>query len=364
MLDVSKIRVANIIINLAMGGIERLSIQLCAHLNRDKFDPTLICIEGGGPLENEAAEYGVEVVKLGKSIKNIPGTVRALSRVLRELEVDVVHGNPGMLARLAAPKGAAKVSTYHNMLIGRGYLSLIPDRYLARRTDALVGISKAVAANAEKVLRLDGGSFHVIYNGVDIERIQALALESVNQDIVKKGPVVCFLGRLAPEKGVGFLIEAFKEVLNEIPDAVLWIIGDGPERRVLEERVRDGNIQAVFFGQQVNPYPLLAVSDVFCLPSFKGAFELALVEAMALGLPVIATKGGGVPEVTGNAALLVETGDTSGLSKALVKVLTDNGEAGSLSEKSIIRSDSLSISHTADDYATVYKEAVEAKRSS
>lgn len=357
-----KIKVANVIVNLAMGGIERLSIQLCASLNRDRFDPTLICLEDGGPLESEAAEYGVEVVKLGMSIKNIPGTVRTLSRVLRELEVDVVHGNPGLVARLAAPKGVAKVSTYHNMLVGRGYLSLIPDRFLARRTDALVGISKVVAANTERALRLDGGSFRIIYNGVDIRRIQVLALESVNEDVIKDGPVVCFLGRLAPEKGVGFLIEAFKEVLIKIPDAVLWIVGDGPERRMLEERVKDGNVRAIFFGEHVNPYPYLAASDVFCLPSLQGPFELVLAEAMALGLPVIATKCGGVPEVTGNAALLIEPGDTSGLSEALVKVLTDNSEASSLSKKSTVRSGFLSISRTASEYASLYEEIIEAKR--
>jgi glycosyltransferase involved in cell wall biosynthesis len=358
----SKIKVANVIVNLAMGGIERLSIQICAHLDRDKFDPTLICLEGGGPLESEAAEYGVKVVKLAKKVKNIPGTMHALSKVLRELEVDVVHGNPGLIARLAAPKGAAKVSTYHNMLMGRGYLSLIPDRFLARRTDALVGISRAVAANAERALRLDGGSFRVIYNGVDIKRIQALALETVNEDVTKKGPVVCFLGRLAPEKGVSFLVEAFKEVVSKAPDAVLWIVGDGPERRMLEERVKNWNIRAVFFGQRVNPYPFLAASDVYCLPSLEGPFELVLAEAMALGKPVIASKVGGVPEAAGDAALLVEPGDVSGLSKALVKVLTDNGEASSLSEKSTVRSGFLSISRTVGEYASLYEEVVDAKR--
>jgi glycosyltransferase involved in cell wall biosynthesis len=359
----SKIKVANVIVNLAMGGIERLSIQICAHLDRDKFDPTLICIEGGGPLESEAAEYGVKVVTLGVNIKNIPGAVRALSRVLRELKTDVVHGNPGLIARLAAPKGVAKVSTYHNMLMGRGYLSLIPDRFLARRTDALVGISKAVAANAERALRLDAGSFRVIYNGVDIRRIRALALESLKEDVTKKGPVVCFLGRLAPEKGTRILIEAFKDLKRKVPNAVLWVVGDGPERRMLEERVKDADIRAVFFGQRVNPYPYLAASDVYCLPSLEGPFELVLAEAMALGKPVIASKVGGVPEAVGDAALLVEPGDVSGLSKALVKVLTDNSEASSLSEKSVVRSSFLSISRTADEYAALYEEAVKAKRS-
>jgi glycosyltransferase involved in cell wall biosynthesis len=350
-------KIANVVVNLAMGGIERLSIQLCAHLNRDKFDPTLICIEGGGPLENEAAEYGVNVVKLAANAKNVPGAVYALSKILRELNVDVVQGNPGLIARLAAPKGAAIISTYHNTLMGRGYFSLLPDRYLARRTDILVGITKNVAVNAETALRLPPDTFRVIYNGVDIGRIRRLAL-AAGKGVEKGGRAVCFIGRLAFEKGVDVLIEAFGLVTKEVENVFLWIIGDGPERADLELLAAGTDGPVIFWGRQVNPYILLSKAEICCVPSLEGPFELVIPEAMALGLPVIASRTGGIPEVVGDAGLLTEPGDAYGLATALVGVLTDERTAQNLSEKSLDRAEYFDIGRMADEYGQIYEEVV------
>jgi len=353
----SRIRVANIVVNLAMGGIERLSIQLCAHLAPDIFDPVLVCIGGGGPLEREADEYGVRVVKLGKNVKNVPGAVIALSKKLREIEIDVVHGNPGLIARLAAPESAAVVSTYHNLLKGRSYLTLLADRYLVRRTDALVGITGAVASNAENALRLPAGTFRVIYNGVDIKKIRTMAQEPTDDVRGSDGQVVCFVGRLAPEKGVDILIDAFASVLEKVADVRLWIVGEGPERPALESRARGLGSAVVFLGWRINPYPFLAAADVYCVPSLEGAFELVIPEAMALGLPIVASRTGGIPEVVGDAGVLVEPEDYRMLARALISLLEDEENRSRLSKRSTDRAGLFGIERTAAEYAAVYEEA-------
>jgi glycosyltransferase involved in cell wall biosynthesis len=353
----NKIKVANVVVNLAIGGIERLSLQLCAHLASGRFDPVLVCIEGGGPLEREAAEYGVNVIKLGKRISNVPGAVRSLSRLLRELGADVVHGNPGLVARLAAPRSAVLISTYHNMLVGRGYFSLTQDRFLARKTDVLVGITEAVASNAERALGLPDGTFRVVYNGIDVDRIKKMAESPAGETGDGLGPAVCYLGRLVPEKGVGTLIDAFAGLTKRAATASLWIIGDGPDRRRLEKAAAGLNGKIKFWGVMTNPYPLVAKADVFCLPAYAAGFELTLPEAMTLGRPVVATRVGGIPEVVGDAGLLVEPGDADALADALAAVIADRDKARSLSEKSLGRAERFRIEKTASDYGDIYEEA-------
>lgn len=358
----NKIKVANVVVNLAMGGIERLSLQLCAHLDPGRFDAVLICIEGGGPLDREAAEYGVNVVELGKNIKNVPGAVLSLSRLLRELGTDVVHGNPGLAARLAAPRGAVLISTYHNMLVRRGYFSLVPDRFLVRKTDVLIGITEAVALNAERALGLTGGTFSVVYNGIDVDRIKKLAEPPAEETDDEPGPVVCYLGRLVPEKGVRTLIDAFTRLTKHAPTASLWIIGDGPDRRRLEKAAAGLNGKIKFWGEKTNPYPLIVKADVFCLPAYAAGFELTLPEAMALGRPIVTTRVGGIPEVVGDAGLLVEPGDADALADALTAVINDRNKAQSLSEKSRWRAERFRIEKTASDYGDIYEEAYARKR--
>lgn len=358
----NKVKVANVVVNLAMGGIERLSIQLCAHLDPGRFDPVLICVEGGGPLEREAAEYGVNVVELGKNIKNVPGAVRSLSRLLRELEVDVVHGNPGLIARLAAPRSAVKVSTYHNFLRKRTYLSLMLDRHLTRRTDALVTITRSMAEGVEQRLRLKPGTFHVIYNGVDLSNVRLSARASSECRTDMKAPVVCFLGRLVPKKGAQVLLDAFSFVKNEIPSSNLWFIGDGEMSNELKSRAAPFGDAVLFWGRRLNPFPILSKADLYCLPSLHAPFELVAVEAMALGLPIVASRVDGIPEVVGDAAVLVKPGDPEELASAIISILTDERKARELSGKAEKRAAIFDIKKTAEQYGKVYEEALAVKR--
>jgi len=352
-----RIRIANVIEKLTIGGIERLVVPLYSRLPTDRFEPFIICIEGGGPMEVEALEYGVEVIELGKKIRNVPAAVLTLSQALRELEVNVVHGNPGLIARLAAPKRARVVSTYHTMLPGRGYFSLIPDRFLAGRTDVLVAISKAVALKTSRALRIPPERFQVIYNGVDVKKVRAMAEEPIPGGIEKDGPVLSYLGRLVPEKGVDVLLNAFREVIRDVPNAALWIIGDGPLRANLEREAAEVGKRVLFWGRKLNPFPLLASSDLFCLPSRAAGFELVLPEAMALGLPVVASRTGGIPEVVGDAGILVEPEDGQTLARALISLLEDELERSELSKRSMRRAELFRIERTAADYAKVYEEA-------
>ncbi len=143
------------------------------------------------------------------------------------------------------------------------------------------------------------------------------------------GHVVLFVGRLSHEKKVDTLVRAFHRIAQVLEDAQLVLVGGGPERRRLEQLCAELGIRdrVVFTGAiprgEVIRY--LAAADMFVLPSMMEGLPKALLEAMAMGKPIVATRAPGITEVVGHGreALLVEVGDVDGLANAILTVLTD-----------------------------------------
>ncbi len=354
----SKIKVANVIVDLSMGGIERLTLNLCAHLDREVFDPVVVCIDGGGPLEEEARAAGVPVEIVGVPVRNFPKAVSALKKVFGELRPDVIHANPGMAARFAAPKGVPVISQYHSMLWGRGKASLMIDRYLARRTTYIVAISEAIARNTERKIGLKPGSIRVIYNGVDLDKVVRLSRARA-EPLPGDGLKVVFLGRLAYEKAGDVLIKAWPEVARSYPEARLFFIGDGDKREEWEKLAKSLGMSADFLGQINNPYPVLKQADLFVLPSREGPFELVAVEAMALGLPCVVSDAGGIPEVVGDAAVKFRSENAAGCSAAIIGLLKEASHRSEYSELARQRAQVFTIQKMAENYGKLYLEALD-----
>jgi glycosyltransferase involved in cell wall biosynthesis len=169
----------------------------------------------------------------------------------------------------------------------------------------------------------------VIPNGIDLaEADAALAIgrEEARRrmGIFPTDLAVACVGRFHAEKGVAHLVGAFHALLQAHPTARLLLAGDGPARRSLEttvEALRLGPF-VQFLGTVASPWPLLAAADIFALPSLWEGMPNALLEAMAAGLPAVATAVGAVPEmaVDGREALLVPPGDTGALARALAEL--------------------------------------------
>jgi glycosyltransferase involved in cell wall biosynthesis len=153
--------------------------------------------------------------------------------------------------------------------------------------------------------------------------------------------VVGVAGRLAAEKGISVLLESMKEVLAKVPRAWLVIAGDGPERAALECRAHDLRIdhRVDFLGMRADLPRIMAALDVFVLPSLYEGFGLVVLEAMAVGVPVIATCVGGVPEVVedGVTGVLVPPGDPSKLAEAILRLERDGELAKMLVEHASTR---------------------------
>lgn len=140
----------------------------------------------------------------------------------------------------------------------------------------------------------------VVGNPIDLNKIRQKANAQMDEALVSKAKTdLVFLGRLSPPKNIFFLLEVLRDVKKQLPNITLSVIGTGELRKDFEARIEELDLSenVVLFGFQNNPYPLLKQAKVMCMPSKWEGFGLAAVEAMALGLPVVAANVGGLSTI-------------------------------------------------------------------
>ena len=202
----------------------------------------------------------------------------------------------------------------------------------ARNANLVVTVSNYSAEKAVQLYGVEEAKTRVVPNGVNPDRFKpANDSESMKRKlgIVNKS-IVLFVGRLIPRKGLNFLIEAAKRIINENADTIFAIVGNGPLRNKLASQLDKANLSKsfLFFGD-VKESILPAIyncTDVFAFPSIQEGQGIALLEAQASAKPVVAFRVGGVNEAVsdGNSGLLVERGDTDGLAEAILKILSNS----------------------------------------
>ncbi|BDI28727.1 glycosyl transferase [Capsulimonas corticalis] len=352
----AKRRVAYMTESFTMGGVEQSTAMLIANLNKDRFEPILICANEPdiAPLVQNVRAMGVNVVQTdllsvrrsNMSVKNI----RALSQLLKDLKVDLIHvqvlGGTG--ARYIAL--AAKVAHIDAVIITiRGALSGavgFKERLVTRLIDrtCVTVYTTASEDNRRQQIELvgrDPDQVEVIYNAIDLRRFNpeidgAETRRALN--FPPSGPLVGTIGRLAEQKGIETFLAMAAHVHAAMPDVSFVIVGEGPKRSeyegVAKEKGVDGYVR--FAGYHSDVDRCLAALDVFALASVFEPFGLVLAEAMAMKKPVVATRVGGIPEVvaTGETGFVVPAGDAEAMSIAVQKYLKDpalareHGEAG------------------------------------
>jgi glycosyltransferase involved in cell wall biosynthesis len=202
----------------------------------------------------------------------------------------------------------------------------------ARSANFVVTVSNYSARKAVEFYDVDEAKIRVVPNGVDSERFQP----AEDGDALKRKlgfedkPVVLFVGRLIPRKGLQFLVEAARSIVKEQSDTMFVIIGDGPLRSTLTSRLVGLGIlrNFQFLGDvKENMLPsLYNCSDVFAFPSIQEGQGIALLEAQASAKPVVAFNVGGVKEAVrgGESGVLVERGNSDVLAEAILRLLSDS----------------------------------------
>jgi len=196
------------------------------------------------------------------------------------------------------------------------------------KADYIVTVSKSIAARIKKIFFVSPYKIRVIYNPVNISKIKELCRE---KDLLlgfnEALPCIGTVSRLSPEKGINFLIQGFKVLLDKI-DAVLIIVGDGAERLRLEQMAKELGIKekVIFTGLTNNPFKYITKMDVFILPSLWEGFPNVLLEAMVCGVPVIASDSpGGIREAIKNRVngLLIKPGSSLEIAESAYDLLSN-----------------------------------------
>jgi glycosyltransferase involved in cell wall biosynthesis len=240
------------------------------------------------------------------------------------------------------------------------------DALMLRFFDRVVAVSDEIGKEmADKGIprRL----IRIIRNGIEVETLSASengARSEIRREfgIREDAPVVGIVGRLAPEKGHGFFLDAAREVLRVVPDATFVVVGGGLLEGELKARAeRLGFADAVrFAGVRRDIARFYEAFDLLVSSSLREGTPMVLLEAMAMGKPVIATRVGGVPHLVRHdeTGLVVPPGDVPALARAILELLQDRGRRAKLARagQRLIR-DEFSAMRMAEAYAKVYEEA-------
>jgi glycosyltransferase involved in cell wall biosynthesis len=360
-----RLRILHVTPTLAVGGAECMAGHLMIGLSRSHEVAAVgLYPPSNSPLENRLAQADIPRVHLNKRPGFDPRMFPALNRVLCEFQPDVVHTHLAALRYvfpvLLRRRVPVAVHTLHNLAehetdtVGRMV------NWLAfRRGVYPIGISREVAASTERVYGLKCRA--VVPNCIPVEEYRRRPADRVHWRTVERfGPddiLFTCVGRLEPQKNPLMLLEAFAE-LNH-PRSHLVLMGEGSLRESLVTCIRARRLErrVHLLGKRNNIPEVLAGSDVFVLSSNWEGNPLAVMEAMAAGLPVIGTAVGGVPELvqSGIHGLLVPPNNRAALASAMQSLLDDPGQRAALAAAACARAmTAFNLERMVQGYARVY----------
>lgn len=317
----NSIRLVFLLEELNFGGTQRQTLELARRLDHERFHPEIWLLRSGDRLAPLARDWHIPLFRLSSLPWVGPLSLLNLWQQLKKEKIDLfltltaipnIWGRLlGKLARLPCIIGNVRSNTADRQHEG----SLWP---LANHLICNNHCLEKLLINS---YRIPPGRLTMIPNGVDTDFFQPAPATS--PDSLK----VVSIGRLTPDKDQETLIHAFKLVLQDHPDAELWLVGDGPCRQKLSDLMQQ-NLparQTFLLPGQVDIRPFLQQSCLFVLSSVTEALPNVVLEAMATGLPVVATSVGGLPEavISGETGLLVPSRDPVALAEAMGQLLAD-----------------------------------------
>jgi glycosyltransferase involved in cell wall biosynthesis len=354
------------------GGAERMVATLSAILNQDRYK-TLVGISRPGWLQDECERLNVEsrVIPLAGPLNM--QWFRTCFKVVRHEKVALIHAHEfsaivygWIVARLA---GVPFVGTIH----GKNYFWEKLRRRMAyriiSRSGRLVAVSEDLKRFVMDTVGLPDTRVQVIYNGVQVgSPVSDADVGRCREELsLNAGDLVIgSIGSLYPVKGHQYLLDAVSGVFRQYPRAVLLLAGSGElETSLKEQTARLGIERHVrFLGIRLDVSRLLALMDVFVLPSLSEGLSLALLEAMAARRAVVATRVGGNAElvVEGETGMLVPSKDSEQLASAICKLLGDKAMREEFGRKAATRiQERFSAVQMADRYQCLYRELLGAE---
>jgi glycosyltransferase involved in cell wall biosynthesis len=361
--ETSPTKVLRVIARLNVGGPALHVAYLTEGLARRGYETTLVAgslARGEESMAFVAEQHGVRVEALDELHREISPlrdlrAIMRLSRVIRRERPTILHthtAKAGAVGRLAAlVSGRARppivVHTFHGHVL-RGYFNPITsfgfrtlERALARWTTALVAVSPEVRDDLVALGVAPASKFTVVRLGIELEQRVGSGEEARAQMRSRLGLgrdafLVGWVGRMTAVKRTNDVLEAFRRLVDQGVEASLCLIGDGPDREELERRAHALGIvqRCLFVGYQEDVGSFYEAIDVLLLPSANEGTPVSVIEALAAGRPVVATRVGGVPDVVrdGIDGFLVDAGDVDALASRLAELAADPARRAEMGE--------------------------------
>ncbi|MFH1904709.1 MAG: glycosyltransferase [bacterium] len=334
-----KIKVIHLVEDLKIGGLERVVATIAEGLDKEKYDVEVWCVARDGEIADELKGKGIKVKILGILTYHNPFNILRLVSAMRKANPDIIHTHgyfantagrlAGLLARI--PIILAHLHSTYYYYKKRHFLI---EKFLSLFTSKIICCSEAVKQFAVNYEKVNSNKLIIIYNGIDLQNFcQFGNLRETRKrlGLSDKEKVIGSVGRLKEVKGYKFLLEAATRVVKEIFGVKFLIIGDGSLREELEKLTKNLGLKqkVIFTGKQKDISELLGIMDIFVFPSLLEGLGIAAIEAMAFGLPIVATNVGGIPEIVNDrkSGFLVPPKDSHALAIKIIELLKDGGKA-------------------------------------
>lgn len=371
-MPVNKFRVLHITFNMGIGGTEQVIRQLIEGFGGSEVHSEIFCIDGEvGPVGAGLKSQGIQVHSTARSPGLDWSLIREIRATIRSGGFDIVHCHQytpyfyGWLASFGT--GVKTVFTEHGRFHPdrHRYKAFLFNAVAARMTSSLVSISSATKEALVEYEFMPKSRIQVIYNGIKplTPDPDAVAVLRQHLGIDESDFVVGTVARLDPVKNQTMMLEAFARFHREYPDSWLLMVGDGPDRSMLENLAEKLGISSrtIFTGFVDRPACHLALMDIFLLSSHTEGTSMTLLEAMSLGIPAVATDVGGNPEIVQHmeTGILVPPDNADRFCEAVCALQSDPELSDRLSAGSRrVFASRFSAHAMVDQYMTVYQKAL------
>lgn len=373
-----KIRILHCIYELNYGGAEKILIGIISNLNKNDFEHQICVLSNNNPYLNVFTSLGVKIHFIGATKgRHFPIMIYKISKIIKRESIDLVHTNRStdlLVGTVACIFTNTKtINTLHSNLLSlykpEGPKNILLAKILTLIMNYFVDLNLTVSENVRqfyiKNLSIKEDKIKTLYSFFEVlhSKITDIEVSKYMAEFGIASGTIIFLsvGRLVPEKGYNFLLDAIKIVTQQRTNMVLLIAGDGPLKVSLNEIIERDNLNGVIkvLGNRDDVIKLLLFSDVFILSSTTEALPIAIVEAMSCGKAVIATNVGGVGELVsaqGNG-LLIESKNATKLAEAITLLANDSDLRRTYgSASSMIFQEICSREQSVSNYEKIYKQ--------
>ncbi len=366
-----KFKVLHVVSKLPSGGVEWMIYNEIINYS-EKFIPIVCCIKEGGEVAEKIKEKGIKVYILNRMQKHGFDfkAVLKIYNLINQEKIDTLrthqyHAN--LYGRIAGILAGVPVilPSFHNLYISPKKPKLhrrIFNYHLSKFSDYLIAVSQSVAKDIIKYDKVNPSKIKIIYNGIpienfniDINKNKARELFNLPQNKIIIGTV----GRLHPQKGHEYLIEGVSNLKN----ISVAIAGDGELKNYLQKKATENKVELFLLGNlEQSKIPIFHKAiDIFCFPSLWEGFGVAVIEAIASGLPVAASKISPLIEVLEDSALYFLPKNPQSLRETLVTLINSEEIRKNLSLKAKKRAEIFSIKNIAQQYENLFLEILEKK---